>query len=178
MSLHSTNLPDPFTRQQLLDEFAKQWDALMAVIVDASEDDLLERTDAAGWNARDHLAHLGVWLQGVIGMIREGQPQWKAMNVPESLWSMDDYDPMNEAIRQQTIDWPVANALAMLRDRHDTMVGIVSGMTDEDLLKPANDFVPGAGEFAICYKIDGNGPYHYVEHAPWISKILANASTS
>ncbi len=165
-------LPEPFTRQQLLDEFATQWDALMAVIADASEDDLLNRTDDAGWNARDPLAHLGIWLQGVIGMIRDGQPQWAAMNVPERLWSMEDFDPMNEAIRQQTINLSIADTLAMLRDRHETMVGIVSSMSDEELLKPANDFVPGAGDFAICYKIDGNGPYHYVEHAPWISRIL------
>lgn len=167
-------LPDPFTRQQLLDAFATEWDSLMAVIADASDDDLLKRTDAAGWNGRDHLAHLGAWLQGVIGMIRDGQPQWAAMNVPEHLWSMDDYDPMNEAIRQQTIDLPVPDTLAMLRDRHDTMVGIVSGMDDEELLRPANGFVPGTGNFAICYKIDGNGPHHYREHAPWISQILGN----
>jgi hypothetical protein len=170
------NLPEPFTRQQLLDEFATQWDALMAVIADASEDDLLHRTDAAGWNVRDHLAHLGMWLQGVIGMIRDGQPQWAAMNVMEELWSTEHYDPMNEAIRQQTIEWSVADTLAMLRERHDTMVEIVAGMSDKDLLKPANDFVPGAGEFAICYKIDGNGPHHYREHAPWISRILGKES--
>jgi hypothetical protein len=170
------NLPELFTRQQLLDEFATQWDALMAVIDDASENNLLNCTDAAGWNVRDHLAHLGTWLQGVIGMIRDGQPQWAAMNVMEELWSTEDYDPMNETIRQQTIEWSVADTLAMLPERHDTMVEIVAGMSDKDLLKPANDFVPGAGEFAICYKIDGNGPHHYREHVPWISRILGKES--
>jgi hypothetical protein len=148
----------------------------MAVTATANEDDLLNHTDAAGWNTRDHLAHLGVWLQGIIGMIRDGQPQWTAMNVPENLWSFEDYDPMNEEIRQQTIDWSVTDTLGMLRDRHETMVGIVYGMSDEDLLKPANEFVPGSGDFAICYKIDGNGPHHYREHAPWISRILGKGN--
>ena len=170
------NLPDPFTRQQLLDEFDGEWAALMAVVAGADDADLLNRTDAAGWNARDHLAHLGVWLQGVIGMVRDGQPQWAAMHVAEHLWNFDDIDPLNEAIRQQTIDWPVADTLAMLRARHEDMVGIVTGMTDDDLLKPVNTFVPGAGDFAICYKIDGNGPHHYQEHAPWISRILGTDS--
>lgn len=168
--------PDPFTRQQLLDAFATEWDALMAVIADASDDDLLHRTDAAGWNVRDHLAHLGAWLQGVIGMISHGQPQWTAMAVPDVLFSFDDFDPLNEAIRQRTIDWSVADTMTMLRERHEKMVAIVSSMSDKDLLKPVNDFVPDAGDFAICYKIDGNGPHHYREHAPWISRILGKES--
>ncbi len=171
------NLPDPFTRQQLLDAFATEWDALMAVVASASDDDLLTRTDAAGWNVRDHIAHLGAWLQSVIVMVRDGQPQWTGLGAPEKLFSFADYDPLNEAIRQNTITWPVAEAIAMLRNRHETMLAIVATMSDEDLLKPVNDFVPGAGDFAICYKIDGNGPYHYREHRAWISQILDHEGT-
>lgn len=166
------NLPNPFTQQQLLDAFATEWDELMAVIDSASEDDLMAKTDVAGWNGRDHLAHLGAWLQSVIVMVRDGQPQWTGLGAPEKLFSFADYNPLNEAIRQQTIDWTVDDAMAILRDRHHTMVSIVAGMSDEELLHPTDNFVPGAGDFAICYKIDGNGPHHYREHREWIREIL------
>ena len=170
------NLPDPFTRQQLLDAFATEWDALMAVVTSASEDDLLSKTDAAGWNVRDHLANLAAWLHSVTVMVRDGQPQWTGLGAPEKLFGFADYNPLNEAIRQNTIDTPVADVIADLRNRHETLVNIVAGMSDEDLLKPVNDFVPGAGDFAICYKIDGNGPYHYREHREWIEEILGQES--
>lgn len=168
------DLPEPMTQQQLLDDFSAEWDALMAVINSIEPVTLLTRTDAAGWNTRDHLAHLGVWLQGVIMMIRDGQPQWVGLGISEELFNVNDYDPKNEEIRQRTIDWSVEDVLAELRQRHEEMVGIVSGISDEDLLKPVDDFVAGAGDFAICYKIDGNGPYHYREHRGWIETLLTS----
>lgn len=170
------DLPDPMTRQQLLDDFAHEWDALLAVIAHADNDALITLTDAAGWNTRDHLAHLGAWLNSVTVMIRDGQPQWTGLGAPQELFGFEDYDPLNEAIRQRTLDWSVEDVRVELRDRHDTLVSIVAHMGDEDLVRPADDFVADGGDFAICYKIDGNGPYHYREHRGWIQKILAQES--
>lgn len=170
--LAMTDLPEPMTRQQLLDDFAQEWDALLKVVDSADDDALLSRTDTAGWNARDHLAHLITWLQGVTHMLREGKPQHVGMGIPAELYSQIDYDPMNEAIRERTINWSFPLVVNYLRASHEEIVGIVSHMSDEDLLKPVNDFVEGGGDFAICYKIDGNGPYHYREHRGWIEVIL------
>lgn len=169
-----TNLPDPMTRDQLLRDFAAEWDALMAVVGPVNDPALLERTDAAGWNTRDHLAHLIAWLQGVTHMVREGKPQHVGMGVSLELFDSDEYDPINEVIRQRTINWPTARVLTYLKASHDELVGIVSRMSDADLLKPVDDFVEGGGNFAICYKIDGNGPHHYREHRGWIEEILAS----
>ena len=168
------NLPPPMTRQELLDTFTSEWDALLAVVDSTDEQALLEQRDAAGWNSRDHLAHLIAWLQGVTHMVREGKPQYVGMGIPAELYSQDEYDPMNELIRQRTINWPIKHVLTYLRASHEELVGIVSHMSDDDLLKPANDFVEGSGDFAICYKIDGNGPYHYRQHREWIEEILAS----
>lgn len=166
------DLPEPMTRQQLLEDFAREWDALMNVVNAADEQSLLERTDAAGWNTRDHLAHLIAWLQGVTHMVREGKPQYVGLGIPEELFNQGDYDLMNDVIRQRTLNWSVKHVMNYLRASHQELVGIVSHMSDDDLLKPVDDFVPGAGDFAICYKIDGNGPYHYREHRGWIEAIL------
>lgn len=166
------NLPEPFTQKQLLEAFATEWDALIAVIDAADEEALMNKTDAAGWNTRDHLGNLSAWLESVIVMVRDGQMQWTGLGAPEKLFGFADYDPLNEAIRQNTVDWPIDRVLEQLRERHETMVGIVTGMSDDDLLKPMDDYVPGTGTFAVCYKIDGNGPHHYREHREWISEIL------
>lgn len=169
-----TNLPDPMTRDQLLRDFATEWDALMAVVGPTDNPALLDHTDAAGWNTRDHLAHLIAWLEGVIRMIRDGTPQHIGTGVSLDLFVSGDYDAMNEVIRQKTIDLPVASVIARLTANHDEIVGIVAGMSDDALLTPVDDFVAGGGEFGICFKIDGNGPHHYREHRGWIEEILAS----
>lgn len=166
------NLPEPFTRDQLLELFNSEWKQLMAVIDDVSNEDLITKTDSAGWNARDHLGNLAAWLNSVIVMVRDRQPQWTGLGAPQKLFGFADYDPLNEAIRQNTIQWSAERVVAELRDNHETMLGIVAKMSDDELLKPVNDFVPGEGDFAICYKIDGNGPHHYREHREWITEIL------
>ncbi len=166
------NLPEPFTRDQLLELFDSEWKQLMAVIDGASNEDLVTKTDPAGWNVRDHLGNLAAWLNSVIVMVRDGKPQWTGLGAPQKLFGFADYDPLNEAIRQNTIQWSAERVVAELRDNHETMLGIVAKMSNEDLLKPVNDYVPGEGDFAICYKIDGNGPHHYREHREWITEIL------
>lgn len=166
------NLPPPFTQRQLLDTFFTEWAALMDVINRADPVDLIEKTDASGWNTKDHLANLSAWLQSVIVMVRDGEQQWTGLGAPKELFSFADYDPLNEAIRQNTVDWSVEDVLNQLRERHETMLGIIANMSDEDLLRPMNDFVPGSGDFSVCYKIDGNGPHHYREHREWIEAIL------
>lgn len=167
-----TDLPDPFTRDQLLEAFDTEWFELMSAINTAEPDDLLVKTDAASWNTRDHLAHLAAWLNSVTVMIRDGQPQWTGLGAPAALFNFEDYDPLNEAIRQLTIDWPVDDALSLLRERHETLRAIVAEMSDSDLLRRVDEFVPDTGDFEICYKIDGNGPHHYREHRGWIEAIL------
>lgn len=169
-----SNLPEPMTQQQLLADFAREWDALMTVIEAVEVDALLSRIDTAGWNTRDHLAHLGAWLNSVIVMIRDGQPQWTGLGAPQDLYGTGDYDPLNEAIRQRTITWSIEDVLAELKERHETIVGLVAGMSDADLLRHVDEFVAEGGDFAICYKIDGNGPYHYREHRAWIGEILSH----
>lgn len=146
---------------------------MMAIVHAADERAMLERTDAADWNVRDHLAHLSAWLHSVIVIIRDGQPQWTGLGAPKELYKLDDYDPLNEAIWRRTIDWSLTEVLAEFTSRHQTAVEIIQSMSDKDLLKPVSDFVAVGEDVAICYKLDGNGPYHYREHWEWIEQILA-----
>lgn len=49
------------------------------------------------------------------------------------------------------------------------MSNLPEPMTRQQVL---DDFVAGGEDFHICYKIDGNGPYHYREHREWIRELL------
>lgn len=168
------DLPEPMTQNQLLDDFAVEWRALMAVIDGVEPNALINRSDAAGWNTRDHLVHLGDWLNSILVMIRDGEPQWNGAGVTRELFESNDIDAINEVMRQRSLHKSIEVAVAELRDRHETMVGLVQQLSDEQLLAHANTFAAESKPIPICYFIDGDGPYHYREHRGWIETLLSS----
>lgn len=164
---------DHLSKTEVLEFFDTAWDDLQRVIANADPGAMMTKTDAAGWNVRDHLAHLAVWANGVLGMLRDGRPQWEGLGIPRERFDLADVDRMNEEIRQNTLDWPLDRTLARLEEVHRELMEAVRARTDDELQQPCSSFVEGGQDFEIIHKIDGNGPFHYDEHRPWIEEILA-----
>jgi hypothetical protein len=167
-------LPPIPTVQELLGFMETSWQALQATVDAASTDDLVSKTDAAGWSSSDHLVNLDAWAKSVLVMIRDGQPQWEGLGISQALFDEDDYDRKNEAIREQHASTSPEEVRSSLANTHDAMVHAVAGLGDDGLHRPCNDFVPGSGDFEIAHKIMGNGYMHYDEHRVYIERILAS----
>jgi hypothetical protein len=155
-----------------LHELNRSWRRLQAVIDGADADALVQKTDPAGWSSKDHLAHLDAWANSVLVMIRDGRPQWEGLGIDRELFYEESYDPKNEVIRQRTIDTSLADVRSSLVSTHGEVLRVLTGMTDEQINQPCNDFVPGSGDFPIAYKIAGNTFGHYDEHRKYIELIL------
>lgn len=160
--------------QEIVSSMGRSWDALQAVVDAADADDLVRKTDAAGWSVKDHLANLDAWDNSVLVMIRDGRPQWEGLGIEQDLFEEEDYDRKNEVIRQRTIDASVEEVRAALASTHNEFVRVLGGMTDEAIGRPSNEYVPGSGDFEIAHKIMGNTYMHYDEHRVWIERILAS----
>lgn len=159
---------------EIVAEMERAWDALNTVVDAADTGDLIEKTDAAGWSVKDHLAHLEAWANSVLVMIRDRQPQWAVVGIdPALLENESDYDRQNEVIRQRTIDTTLDEAREALAATHNEFVRMLRSMTDEAIRRPCNDYVPGSGEFEIAHKVLGNTYMHYDEHRVYIERILA-----
>lgn len=165
---------DITTKPELQAALDRAWADLQRVIDAADTGEMMTKTDAAGWNVRDHLAHLAVWANGVIGMARDGRPQWNGLGLSRDRFDFEDIDGMNEEIRQRTIDWPLERTREQLAGTHAELARVVDSMSGNDLQKPCSAYVPDGQDFAIIHKIDGNGPHHYDEHRVWIERILAS----
>lgn len=161
------------TRDQLMPEMDRAWNDLQALVSAADDSALMDYTDPAGWSARDHLAHLAAWENGVLVMLRDGRPQWEGLGIDQSLLESDGYDDMNEVIRQQTVDWSLGQVMAHLAEVHTELTRVVEGLSPDDLQRPCSDYVAGGQDFAVIHKIDGNGPHHFDEHRVYIERILA-----
>jgi hypothetical protein len=155
-----------------LQELNRSWKRLQAGIDGASDDALVQKTDPAGWSARDHIAHLDAWANSVLVMIRDGRPQWEGLGIDRELFDQEGYDPQNEAIRQHTINVSLEDVRQSLASTHAEVLRVLGGMSDEQINQPCDDFVPGSGDFPIAYKIAGNTFGHYDEHRQYIERIL------
>jgi hypothetical protein len=162
------------TKEQLLTEMDRAWSDLQATIPGVEASDLTERTDPAGWSAKDHLTHLSAWANSVLVMIRDGRPQHEGLGIDEATYETDGYDFKNEVIRQTRAGMSLPEVQADLEHVYRELMRVLQGMSDEDLQKPCSAFVEGGQEFEIFHKISGNSWSHLDEHREYIERILAD----
>lgn len=162
------------TLQELLRHMDTSWQALQATVDGASADDLVGKTDSAGWSPKDQLVNLDAWANSVLVMIRDGRPQWEGMCVSKELFDEDDSDRKNEEIREQHARTSLDEVRLSLAATHEAMLQALIELSDEGLHRPCNDFVPGSGDFEIAHKVMGNTYMHYDEHREYIERILAS----
>jgi uncharacterized protein (TIGR03083 family) len=161
------------SKDQLLNRIQNGWNDFTAYLNTLSEEDLTQPTDAAGWTAKDHVAHLAVWEDG-INAVLERQSRRERMGLDEVTWKRWDFDEMNAVIQQQHQHLPLAEVRETFRDVHERLMAKVESMSDEDLQRSYRDYQSDAvREDPVVNAIAGNTFGHYAEHQPWIAAIVA-----
>lgn len=156
----------------------RAWDALETQVAAYPEDVLTGPSGEAGWSIKDHLAHLTAWEAGVVGIIRDGVTQDVTMSVDRAVWDAGDLDAVNERIRVQTADAPLAEVLAARQATHRELLAALRTLTAERLGERWTDGTGDAQDApTILQKVTGNTVEHYPEHAQWIAAIPAGASS-
>lgn len=167
----------PTNKAELLAYTEERWRALAAYTDALSEAEWLEPTDAAGWSVKDHVAHIVTWVRAEIALLRHRTPLPRSQGIPDAVWqagmASGDFDQINELVRQQTIN----DSPAAVRAERDLvfrkLVEVVSGISDDDLARPANDFgfeEPGKSLLAVLTEYHGD---HFGEHRGYIEIIVA-----
>lgn len=163
---------DITSKDELLPALETEWRAIQAVADAADPAHLIARTDAAGWSAKDHLAHLAVWARSVIRTLREGVPSWKGLGISKAVYDTPGWDEKNEVIRQNTrhlsLDEVVDELAAIQRD----IVAIVEEMSDEDLNRPLVELLEDGDGETLIRRIVGTFPDHYEEDRGYIERLL------
>lgn len=164
------------TTAELLSRLHESWESLQAFIQPLTDDQLVQRTDAAGWTVKDHLMHLAVWEDGFLAVL-DGDDRRERMGVapevwhPET-WATEGFDDLNGAIQQLHRDKPLSDVLAMLETIHQRLVAKVEAFSDADLMRPYKDFAPAStSDSPVIWSIVGNSYGHYGDHIPWMDAI-------
>ncbi|MGC4189983.1 MAG: maleylpyruvate isomerase N-terminal domain-containing protein [Thermomicrobiales bacterium] len=162
--------------QGVLDEIEEAWRALWAAVDAFSDKQLSEPTDAAGWRAQDHLAHLGACERGVMFMLN-GHPYYAGLGIDETTWANRDLDAENDVIFRLNRDRVLDDVRTGLRATHTELVTTIGDLDParlDERISPDDSGDPSAPP-TLREKIAGNTWTHYPEHAEWIATLINNA---
>ena len=163
----------PPTVQEVLGNIEREWDALQKVLSGLNADQMTTAGEE-GWSTKDELAHLAAWARGLAALVRK-QRRYPPMGLPEDAApNTFGIERMNQTIYERNRDLPLDEVLAELQAAHRDALAAVSKLSDDDLLRPYDDFQPQDnrpdGHTPILWRIAGNTYGHYAEHRETIER--------
>jgi hypothetical protein len=159
-----------------LHEWIERHRRLLLDYVEAQpETALVERKDAAGWSAKDHVIHLAMWERSIVYLLRK-QPRHEGLGVSEDVYLGHDVDHINDVIYRQHRDKDWATVRREFDDVHRELLAILAGLTWEDIHQTYSYYAPDEpgderGD-PVAYWIAGNTYGHYDQHREWIAALL------
>ncbi len=79
------------SKVELLAAIEQGWNGLNAYVDSLTPEQLTTPTDAAGWTAKDHLAHLAVW-EDTINALLDKKPRAPHVGIDQALWDSQEFD--------------------------------------------------------------------------------------
>ncbi|MGC4192864.1 MAG: DinB family protein [Thermomicrobiales bacterium] len=161
------------TKQDLIADSRASSTAL-ARYVDLLPDEVwLEPTDAAGWNIRDHVAHVAWWDRADIARMRDHAIQREFLGIDEVTWSKG-IDAINEAIRARTLDASPDEVRQVWRKSQDELVALLESLSEQQYRAPARELgFEDEGETRLIDTLADYLGSHYREHLGYIQAIAA-----
>lgn len=146
------------------------FDAALAGLTEAQLAAPLTERD---WSAADHMAHIAVWMEGILAAF-DGVSRWRAMGGGPP--GPEGFDGLNEQLRTPHAAKSPAEVRAWLDTTHQHMLAKLRGMTIEELRRPYGHYQPDevrddAGEPFLNWVV-GDTYGHYDEHRDWIVAAL------
>ena len=164
----------PPTVRDVLDSIEREWDALQKVLSELDADQMTT-PGQEGWSTKDELAHLAAWARGLAALVKK-QRRYPPMGLPEDAApNTVGIERMNQIIYEKNRDLPLNDVLTELQAAHKDALAAVGELSDDDLLRPYDDFQPQDrrpdGHTPILWRIAGNTYGHYAEHRETIERL-------
>ncbi len=161
------------SKAELLAAIDQGWNRMQNYLASLQFEQVIVPTDAAGWTAKDHLAHLAAWEDSINALL-EKKPRPEHMGLTREQYETGDYDMINAIIRQQHRDIGLMELREWFFGVHARLVEKVNGMTDEELQRPYNEYQPeSAWTDPVIRWIKGNTYEHFAEHTEYIERIVS-----
>ena len=159
----------PNTKEELLSALEREWNALMAVVDRLSPEQMMS-PDAGGWSPKDNLAHLGEWMNVLMGYHMDKRPSHEVLGMTPELTKGWDMEVINPVLFERHKDRPFAEVLSELKQIYGKLLARLRDMPFEDLLKPRHADDPEKRPLLLW--VLGDSSEHFEEHRQTIEKML------
>lgn len=165
-----------FSQEELLRRIQHGWDAVNNFLGKLTEKQMTVPTDSMGWTVKDHIIHMAVWEEGLLGLLQQ-HAQYEGMGLDADTWHNKDNDEMNAIIQQRNRDLSLKDVQQKFQDVHARLVKQIQSMTTSDLEKSYHAYdASSTEERPVWAWIVGNTYGHYEEHTPWMAGIVEKAA--
>lgn len=150
------------------------WDELESCLASLTESQMTATFDDQGWNVKDHIAHLAAWEESVA-LLFEGKQRHQTLGIELPAFTGNNIYAINAAVRVQWNPLSAEATLEKFRGIHRVLMASVEKLSEADLNLPVVVFFPQTppGEGRRVHEIIyANTTYHYLEHLPWIRKLV------
>ena len=165
----------PASKDEFLQQHDASWSDLQTLIASLDTVQMVGPADAAGWNIRDHLAHLRAWEATRIAFL-DKRYHWDSFGISEHQYTSNHIDAVNELLRAKTLDSSPSEVVDSLEVTNRELHDRVLTTSDDLLLTPASHFhpdwaglVPNATVLGIVWVASTR---HFNEHRTYIERIV------
>ncbi len=161
----------PTNKNELLAFMRDQWNGFVSASDALSDQVWTGPVNAAGWNVRDHVAHVATWLRAETALLSSGTPIPESTGMPEAIWNAGDTDAINEWFRQSFKTMSPAEA-RIERDRvFPKLFEVVSAMSDEEMSRPARETGLESSDRPLLEVMTENYGLHFDDHRAQIEQL-------
>ena len=165
-------MPDnqlPKDNAELLSAIEREWQMLMNVIskLDGKQ---MNTPDAGGWSPKDNLAHLGEWMNVLMGYHMDKRPPHEVLGVPVEVTKDWDMSVINPVLFERNRNRSTTDVLDGVKLIYAALVEKLRTTPFEDLMKPRHADNPESGP--LLNLVLGDTTEHFAEHRVNIEKLV------
>lgn len=157
----------PKDKAELMSGIEREWNLLMDVVARLSEKQMIT-PDEGGWSPKDNLAHLGEWMNALMGHHMDKRPRHEVLGVPEEVTKDWDMEVINPVLFERNRNRSTQDVLDGVKKVYAALVSKLDTTPFEDLMKPrhAND----PEKTPLLNWVLGDTTEHFAEHRETIEK--------
>lgn len=133
--------------------------------------DDVTRDGEDGWSARDHLLHIAIWQERVVGWFEQAAAG-TAPERPEPGYTFDQMDELNGRDWQAGRDRSMEEVHRAFVTSYDRVEALIASLSDEELNDPAR--FPWLGSEAGV-AIVSNSYGHYADHIDALEELVLSS---
>lgn len=162
--------------EKVIARLEKEKAAIEALLAPLTPEQIGAPSTAEVWSLKDHLAHLAMWMAGMVALLHH-QPRRAAMGLTPDMAAVRSDDAINAVIYAQHATKSLAQVRTLFDNTHAQFVEAILQIGDDGLAKSYSHYEPenqtATGKRPVEGWVIGNGAAHYAKHRRWMEETIA-----